>query len=53
WGKSKIRFKLLENVHVNDVMPLWMEYGQIYSVNEIIPSMNDIFISLVNRKIDE
>ncbi|MBC8344295.1 MAG: ATP-binding cassette domain-containing protein [Bacteroidetes bacterium] len=52
-GRTTIRFMLDQHVRVNEVMPLWLQYGDIYSVNEIIPSMNDIFISLVNTQADE
>jgi ABC-2 type transport system ATP-binding protein len=52
-GYSTIDFVLQDRIQSNEVMHEWMKLGKIYSVNEIIPSMNDIFISLVNNESDE
>jgi len=52
-GRTAVEFVLKGTFRSNEVMQKWMELGQLYSVNEIIPSMNDIFISLVKNVSDE
>ncbi len=49
-GRSSMQIRLNENVTINDVLKELLTDIDIYSVNEIIPSINDIFISMVNKK---
>ncbi len=44
----KAKVKLLNNKTTNEMIALLMKYGNIHSIQEIIPTMNDIFISKVN-----
>lgn len=50
-GKSHIaRIKLLNNSTVNDLLNVAISVVQVQAVNEVIPSMNDIFIKVVEIK---
>ncbi len=44
------RIKLPEETKPNDLLALLMPHVTIHSLNEIIPSMNDIFIHVVTQK---
>lgn len=49
-NKNHIKVKLLNNISTNEFLKSIMNSGNIISFNEIIPSMNDIFIKVVNEK---
>ena len=50
-GKSNIaRIKLLNNSTVNDLLAVAISVVQVQAVNEVIPSMNEIFIKVVEIK---
>ena len=44
------KVKLLNNNKPNDLLSAIMPYAEVFSFNEVIPSMNDIFIQSVNDK---
>ncbi len=44
------KVKLKENATTNDLIQIGLKAGTILSFNEIIPSMNDIFIDIVNQQ---
>lgn len=44
------RIKLTEGASVNDLLKTVLPVAQIHSLNEVIPSMNDIFIKVVQHK---
>jgi len=44
------RIKLADGVTVNDLLKTVIPVAQIHSLNEVIPSMNDIFIKVVQPK---
>ncbi|MBE0649173.1 MAG: ATP-binding cassette domain-containing protein [Bacteroidales bacterium] len=44
------RIRLPEESKPNDLLSLLMPHATIHSLNEIIPSMNDIFIHVVTKK---
>ncbi|MBL7137632.1 MAG: ATP-binding cassette domain-containing protein [Bacteroidales bacterium] len=44
------RIRLPEDAGPNDLLALLMPHATIHSLNEIIPSMNDIFIRVVTEK---
>jgi ABC-2 type transport system ATP-binding protein len=44
------RIKLLNNSTVNDLLKLAINEVQVESINEVIPSMNDIFIKVVEKQ---
>ncbi|HNW90111.1 MAG TPA: ATP-binding cassette domain-containing protein [Bacteroidales bacterium] len=44
----KAKVKLLNNKTTNEMIAVLMKYGNVHSIQEIIPTMNDIFISKVN-----
>lgn len=46
----KLRVKLSPEFSSNDLLKIVMKYGFIYSFNEILPSMNDIFIHMVESQ---
>jgi ABC-2 type transport system ATP-binding protein len=46
-GRSIIKAKVLEGSNTNDMMKALLNAGSIVSMNEIVPSMNDIFINVV------
>lgn len=43
------RVKILNNNTTNQMLSTLMQFGNIHAISEIIPSMNDIFISMVNN----
>jgi len=45
--KAKIR--ILNNSSTNDMIQTLMKFGNIHAIQEIIPTMNDIFIAKVNN----
>ncbi len=48
---TKIRIQLIENeILNNDIIKHFTSVGNIISYNEVLPSMNDIFIKLVGSK---
>jgi ABC-2 type transport system ATP-binding protein len=47
---NKARVKLLNNHSLNDMLRVLIPEVQIHSVNEVIPSMHDIFIAKVKNK---
>jgi ABC-2 type transport system ATP-binding protein len=49
-GTHYIRFKVAPEINTNKVLSALMAYGQIVSFKEILPSINDIFIQLVQEK---
>lgn len=48
-GRSIIRTKVLEGSSTNEMMKALLNAGTILSMNEIVPSMNDIFINVVGE----
>ncbi len=44
------RIKLLNNSTVNDLLRVAISAVEVQAVNEVIPSMNDIFIKVVEKK---
>jgi ABC-2 type transport system ATP-binding protein len=44
------RIKLTEGATVNDLLKTVIPIAQVHSLNEVIPSMNDIFIKIVQQK---
>lgn len=44
------RIKLLNNSTVNDLLQVAISVVDVQAVNEVIPSMNDIFIKVVEKK---
>ena len=46
-GRSIVKAKVLEGSSTNDMMKALLNAGKIVSMNEIVPSMNDIFIKVV------
>ncbi len=48
-GKISVRIKIPESVSPNDLLKLFLPETEIYSFNEILPTMNDIFIRKVNE----
>jgi ABC-2 type transport system ATP-binding protein len=51
-GHRIARIKLLRNSTVNDLLKIAISLVNVIAVNEVIPSMNDIFIKVVENKID-
>ena len=49
-AKGRARIKLLEGSRVNDMLQAVLPHAQIHGVQEVIPSMNDIFIEVVTEK---
>lgn len=49
-AKRRARIKLLEGSRVNDMLQAVLPHAQIHGVQEVIPSMNDIFIEVVTEK---
>lgn len=52
-NKYAIRFKLNQPDTLNQLIESLIKQTQIYSVNEMIPTINEIFISLVNNQSNE
>lgn len=48
-GKINLKVKFENGDHTNELISELMKYGKISKFNEIMPSMNDIFIKLVNE----
>ncbi len=48
--KSTIRFKSEKNIPVNDILNTIMKSGNIISFNPALPSMNEIFIRIVESR---
>ena len=48
-GKNAIRVKLLHETAENELLSLIIPAVEILSFNEVMPSMNDIFIKVVNE----
>ncbi|MDQ3047551.1 MAG: ATP-binding cassette domain-containing protein [Bacteroidota bacterium] len=48
--QNKVRVKLLGKTSANDLLQAIIPVAQIQSFHEIVPSMNDIFISKVNAE---
>lgn len=48
-GHSSVKVKLLHQTNENELLSLIIPTVEIISFNEIIPSMNDIFIKVVNE----
>ena len=49
---STLKIRINNNLSLNDLLQNLIPFGQIQAVNEIIPSMNDIFIQQVNLSND-
>jgi ABC-2 type transport system ATP-binding protein len=47
----KVKVKLLNNASPNDVIAAVLPHVQLLSFNEVIPTMNDIFIAHVNSEV--
>jgi ABC-2 type transport system ATP-binding protein len=48
-GNTIGRFKLLQNTTTNELIAALLPFGNMIGVQELIPSANDIFISVVNQ----
>jgi ABC-2 type transport system ATP-binding protein len=48
-GVNKVRVKLLNNKTVNDLLQAIIPAVNVLALNEVVPSMNDIFISKVKE----
>ncbi len=48
-GRSIVRAKVLEGSSTNEMMKALLNAGTVLSMNEIVPSMNDIFINVVGE----
>ncbi len=48
-GRSIVKAKVLEGSSTNEMMKALLNAGNIVSMNEIVPSMNDIFIKVVGE----
>ncbi len=48
-GHSIVKAKVLEGSSTNEMMKALLNAGNIISMNEIVPSMNDIFIKVVGE----
>lgn len=48
-NRCKVKVKLLRNNTPNDLLQAVLPSSKIISFNEVIPSMNDIFISKVSE----
>ena len=46
-GENFVRVRILNNISTNDLLKTMLSSGNIISFREIIPSMNDIFIKVV------
>jgi ABC-2 type transport system ATP-binding protein len=42
--------QLLDGASVNDLLKIAVDHVNVHSVNEVIPSMNEIFIEVVNTE---
>jgi len=52
-GTTVCRVKLLNNTSTNQLLEAMLPHGQLVGLNEVIPSINDIFIKVVEEKISE
>ena len=52
-GEEKLRVTLPEGRTANDLLAALMPQRQIVSINELLPSMNDIFVETVKKGGDE
>lgn len=50
-GFTKVKIKIAENANSNDLLKVLIPHVKINSINEIIPSMNDIFIAKVKENV--
>jgi ABC-2 type transport system ATP-binding protein len=50
YGKSHIRIKTQDNVNTNDVLYNVMKQGTVLSFTEALPSMNEIFLRVVQSQ---
>jgi ABC-2 type transport system ATP-binding protein len=48
-GNQAVRVKLLHQTNENELLSLLIPHVEIISFKELIPSMNDIFIKVVNN----
>ena len=48
-GLTHCKVKLADGITVNEMLQNIMPFGQVEILRELIPSMNDIFISQVNK----
>jgi len=46
----RARIKLTNGATVNDLLKTVIQVAEVHSLNEVIPSMNDIFIKIVQQK---
>lgn len=49
-GLTKANIRLLNGRTLNDLLKIGLEFIEIHEVQEIVPSMNDIFINVVEQK---
>lgn len=49
-GLTKANIRLLNGRNLNDLLKIGLEFIEIHEVHEIVPSMNDIFINVVEQK---
>lgn len=49
-GTTRARIKLLNDKTLNDLLKIAIEHVEIVKVKEVLPSMNDIFISAVEER---
>jgi ABC-2 type transport system ATP-binding protein len=52
-GLKLARIRLMDGVNVNDLLKSVIPVVGVHSLNEVIPSMNDIFIKVVQQKAKE
>ncbi len=52
-GNTTCRVKLFKNTSTNQLIEAMLPHGQLIGLNEVIPSVNDIFIKVVEEKITE
>lgn len=50
-GFTKVKIKIADNASSNDLIKVLVPHVKINSINEIIPSMNDIFIAKVKENV--
>ena len=48
-NQHKLRVKLNANTTTNQLLESMLQHGQIHAFNELVPSLNDIFIKVVNE----
>jgi ABC-2 type transport system ATP-binding protein len=48
-GNNAVRIKLLHETNENELLSLIIPAVEVLSFKEIIPSMNDVFIKVVNE----